>query len=313
MSQLSQSIWHFYFMYMLLAFAGLGTLPVAYTRAILNWFDEKRGVALGVALSGVGLGAIIMPPAIQSLIVNVGWQNAYLVLGFAVLLVSFPIAYFFFVERPEPNTQMERAALPIEELGMDVKEALHDRVFWILVAAFILLGEMSVGTVAHLLALLTDRGVEVSDAAGLISVLGVTLILGRVVCGYLVDRYFAPTVAFGFLFCSSVGIALLAFGSGPWLTVLAIGLLGLGLGAEFDLMAYLISRYMGFRAYGQLFGYLYAAFSVGAGTGPLLMGWIYDKNGSYTDGLFFFSCCALVAALLIRTLGPYRDFENFRP
>jgi cyanate permease len=85
--------------------------------------------------------------------------------------------------------------------------------------------------------------------------------------------------------------------------------LGLGLGAEFDLMAYLVSRYLGLRSYGQLYGYLYAAFGLGAGTGPVLMGWLFDELGNYTLGLALLSVLGFILAILASRLGPYREFN----
>ncbi len=319
MSLLTSSIYHFYAMFVLVAVVGLITLPTSYTRVILNWFDSKRGIALGIALSGVGIGAVIMPPGLQFLISTWGWRVAYLAVGLAALLISVPIIRTLLRERPEEmgllpdgeeNTQQVSARANALPPGLSLRESARQNSFWLLVAVFFLMGIATIGTTVHLMALLTDRGVSPASAATTISALGLSMIFGRIVGGFLLDRFFAPFVAFAFLCGTSLGLLILAGGaSGQWV-LLAIVLLGLGFGAEFDLMSYLVSRYLGLRAYGQIYGIIYSAFAIGAGIGPLVMGRFFDLTNSYTAGLNIFTGIGVSAAILVLFLGPYRRFNE---
>ena len=319
MALLTSSIFHFYLMYILIPFAGICTIPMTYTRVIMNWFDAKRGLALGIALSGVGLGAVILPPFLQHLISELGWRSAYFAMGGLVLMISLPVNFLLIRERPEElelnqtdSTGSEDATAhrsDMEIAGLTVRDAIHDRAFWLLFIVFGSVGFVSIGPLTHFVAMLTDRGIPAHEAARIFSLLGIALILGRIGCGYLLDRYFAPYVAFIFLSGMALGIAILGLDSSWGATMIGAILLGLGVGAEFDLMAYLVSRYLGLRSYGQLYGYLYAAFGLGAGTGPVLMGWLFDELGDYTLGLAILSVLGFILAVLVSRLGPYREFN----
>ena len=319
MALLTSSIVHFYLMYILIPFAGICTIPMTYTRVIMNWFDAKRGLALGIALSGVGLGAVILPPFLQHLISELGWRSAYFAMGGLVLMISLPVNFLLIRERPEElelnqtdSTGSEDATAhrsDMEIAGLTVRDAIHDRAFWLLFIVFGSVGFVSIGPLTHFVAMLTDRGIPAHEAARIFSLLGIALILGRIGCGYLLDRYFAPYVAFIFLSGMALGIAILGLDSSWGATMIGAILLGLGVGAEFDLMAYLVSRYLGLRSYGQLYGYLYAAFGLGAGTGPVLMGWLFDELGDYTLGLAILSVLGFILAVLVSRLGPYREFN----
>lgn len=158
----------------------------------------------------------------------------------------------------------------------------------------------------HLPAILTDRGGSAQFAAFASSLFGVGLFMGRVGCGYLLDQFFAPRVA-GLLFSSvAIGIAFLGLGHAIWSACIAAVLVGFGIGAEVDIIAYLTSRYFGLRSYGAIFGWIWAVFGVSGGLGAYLMGFGFDRTGSYVAPLIGFFCASLLATLLIVSLGPYR-------
>src|SRR5262249_3196910 len=131
----------------------------------------------------------------------------------------------------------------------------------------------------------------------------------RVGAGYLLDRFFAPYVAIGFFCGFALGIFLLWSGAVGGLVFIAVALVGLGLGAEVDLMAYMVSRYFGLRAFGEIYSYAFAAFTLGAVIGPLLMGVSFDSTGSYGSVLAGFVVATLMAAGLMTQLGPYQVWE----
>jgi predicted MFS family arabinose efflux permease len=155
-------------------------------------------------------------------------------------------------------------------------------------------------------AILTDRGNTARLAAFASSFFGVGLFQGRVGCGYLLDRFFAPRVAALLFAAVAIGITFLGFGRATWSAFIAALLVGLGIGAEVDIIAYLTSRYFGLRSYGTIFGSIWAVFGVSGGLGAYLMGFGFDKTGSYLVPLVGFLCAAVLATLLILSLGPYR-------
>src|SRR5437016_6579549 len=155
-------------------------------------------------------------------------------------------------------------------------------------------------------ALLTDRGVSAQGAAMASSIGGIALLIGRVGTGYLLDRFFAPRLA-AFFFCgASVGIGLLMFGVGGKAALVAAFLVGLGMGAEGDIIAYSLSRYFGLKAFGTAYGYAFGAFVLAGAFGPLLMGAGFDRTHSYAAPLAGFLVAMLTAAAIMTRLGPYK-------
>jgi predicted MFS family arabinose efflux permease len=161
------------------------------------------------------------------------------------------------------------------------------------------------GTVVHIVPLLTDRGASVALATSMLSAVGLASIVGRLLCGYLADRLFAPTVAAGFFVLPCVGIYLLIIAAhGGWPLIAAVTL-GLALGCEIDMIGFLTARYFGLRRFGELYGYLFAVFAAGSALGPYLMGVAFDAFHSYNPALAGFVAALLFATLLISRLGGY--------
>jgi len=297
-------------LYAIFVFIGIvtsGASPLPYGRAIASWFDRRRGLALGLAMSGTGLGTLMMPILAQHLIDGYGWRLAFTAIGALVIAVALLFVIPLMRDKPAPDST--DAPLDSAPPGMSVAASLRTKQFRLMGIAFFLVAMTVVGTAAHLFPLLVDRGMAPGTAALSVSVLGVTLLLGRIWAGYLMDRFFAPYVAIGFIFGPIIGCILLASGaSGPLAFVAAVGI-GLGIGAEVDFIAYLISRYFGLKSFGSLYGYLFGAFLVGGGIGPPLMGYAHDLWGTYTYVLTLFAVLPVGACLLLSRLGPYPQPE----
>jgi MFS family permease len=311
---LSKSIWQLYVFYLAVGVVSGGAGAMPYTDVVSHWFDRHRGLALSVMMLGMGLGAIVIPSVSQRLVATLGWRLAYTVFGFSVLLIPLPLVTAFLKERPEnigllPDGAGEShvsAPVAANDIGLTLRDAIHTSEFWTMVCALFLVTASVHACFIHLPAILTDRGSSAQLAAFASSLFGVGLFLGRVGCGYLLDQFFAPRVA-GLLFAAvATGIAFLGFGHAIWSACIAAVLVGLGIGAEVDIIAYLTSRYFGLRSYGAIFGWIWAVFSVSGGLGAYLMGFGFDKTGSYVVPLIGFFWAAVLATLLIVTLGPYR-------
>jgi len=309
----STSLWHLYAFFIVLGFIGTGTAPVPYGIVVSRWFDKRRGLALGLMMAGLSSGAIVMPSVAQHLITLAGWRTAYAIIGFVVLAVSVPVVGVFLKESPEKMGLLPDGALDLhtgsekrtDERGVPWSVARWTGTFWLMASAFFLLGASVHGCVIHLVPMLTDRGISVERAALASSLLGVAVLIGRVTSGYLLDRFFGPYVAILLFTGVAFGISLLLTGAGGGLTLLAAFLVGLGMGAEADIIAYLTSRYFGLRSFGEIYGYLFAAFTLAGALGPVLMGVGFDRLGSYRAPLLFFLVATLAATTLLTRLGPY--------
>jgi len=288
----------FVLLYGLAGLLSAGQAPLPYARAISTHFDGKRGLALGLAMAGVGLGAAIVPQVTRLFIETWGWRGAYVALGVLTCAIALP-AVAFLVD----DNRIKQSLL--EQPGRTVREAFTDRRFWYIAAVIFLVAAATNGTIAHAIPLLTDRGISTQVATSVLAVIGIALIAGRLLAGYLLDRVFAPYIAFAFFAIPIVGIAILKVSSETSGALTGIFLIGLGLGAEVDLIAFLLSRYFGLKSFGKLYGCLFMLFSVGTGVGPLVMGRSYDLTGSYNMATSIFCGGLIVSALLMLLLGPY--------
>jgi MFS family permease len=286
---------------------GSGQGPLGYAKCVSAWFDDRRGLALGITMSGIGLGAALVPQYTQFLIGNFGWRIAYLGLGLLTLIVAFP-AVFLFIREPTKakSTAGEHAQSPASQdrpPDLEVREALGGRRFWLIACALLLVSTVTQGMVVHTVPLLTDKGYSPEAAATLMVAVGLSTMVGRLLSGYLVDRIFAPFVAASFFLLPCLGIYLLDSTISP---VVGIISLGLASGTEIDMIGFLTSRYFGMKRFGQLYGYLFASFVVGSAIGPFMMGLAFERLHSYEPALWTFGAFMLLASAAILCLGPYR-------
>jgi predicted MFS family arabinose efflux permease len=278
--------------------------PLPYAKAISAWFDDRRGLALGVAMAGVGLGAIIMPQIARALIDWVGWRSAYVGLGVITFAVAFP-AVALVIREPSASAERGNAqAMLRRRAGVTAREAVRTSQFWLMACVFLLAGGAINGANTHIVPLLTDRGLTPAAATGMFGVMGLSTLVGRPFIGLLLDRIFAPYVTAAFFLAPLVGLPLLTTGSGAT-PAIGAALLGLALGAEIDLIAFLTTRYLGQRAFGEIYGYLFMAFVLGSGIGQLLGDVSFDGIGSYTPALIGYAVALVGAAFLVNRLGPY--------
>ena len=308
-------LWQLYLLYALLAAAGAATTSVPYALVVSRWFNRRRGLALGLMMIGMGVGAILVPPIAQRLITAHGWRAALAIFGCTVFAVPIPIIAIFFEESPEQAGLLPDGATTVSKVAMSSEglswpEIRLSGTFWLMTVAFMLIGASVHACIIHLPQLIADHQSNTGRAALATSVLGLALLLGRAGTGYFLDRHFAPRVASLVFASAAVGILLLWLG-GQYALLLAGGfLVGLAFGAEGDIIAYLIGRYFGLRSFGVAVGFAFGAFVLAGGTGPLLMDFAFDRSGSYAAPLAAaFLLTSLSAALLTR-LGPYRFGAN---
>jgi sugar phosphate permease len=306
-------LWHLYGLYALAGLVGVASTPITYGRVVANWFDRKRGLALGLATAGVGLGAFISPPFAQFLLDRAGWRAAYLGLAGASLVIALPAVTLFLRGTPQEVGLLPDGAAPPGQLsalgepvaGMTVREALRTRTFWQLCGIFFCVAACVNGTISHLVPLLTDHGISGRSAALATSLFGLSSIVGRVANGYLVDRFFAPRVAAVLFGGAAGGVALLLGGGTSIAAPFVAALLGLAVGAESDVIPFLISRYFGMRSMAELFGCAFGTYTLGNATGRYLFAVGYDATGSYRLPLV---CALVLLSLAISatlTLGRY--------
>src|SRR5580704_8745770 len=188
--------------------------------------------------------------------------------------------------------------------GLTAREARREPRFWLLATAFFLVAMALLGSSAHVVPLLTDRGLSPVAATATFGLFGLFTLAGRLLSGYLIDRIFAPYIATVFWLAPIGGFALLTSGYG-FLPGVGVALIGLGLGTEVDLIAFMISRYLGLRSFGALYGLFFMAFALGGAIGRFLGGYLFDLAGSYNAALIGAGGALLIAVILVNRLGAY--------
>nr|TFG54824.1 MAG: MFS transporter [Hyphomicrobiales bacterium] len=294
----------FFLLYALCGLFSAGQTPMPYAKAVSACFDANRGLALGIAMTGVGIGTSLIPRWTQFLVDSYGWREAYFGLGLTTFVIAFP-AVALFVGQADGRLSRGSGANAASIPGITARDALASKHFWTIGIASIMFATAVLGTIGHLVPLMVDHGMDRQTAASMMFVVGMSTIIGRLVSGYLLDRFFAPYVAAMFFGLPLLSISLLAGGvSDLAFFFINIGL-GLGLGAEIDLMGFLVSRYFGLRAYGQIYGFIFALFAIGSGTGPMLLGFGYDFFGSYNVTHMISIALVFLSTTLLWRLGPY--------
>ncbi|MDA0827249.1 MAG: MFS transporter, partial [Proteobacteria bacterium] len=261
-------LWQFYAAYAAMALLGAGTIPVTWTTAVTTNFHRQRGLALGLVLSGTGLCAVLVPPAIAWVLTHYGWRVGYMTLALLPLVVAWPLVFFYF--KPGQTTQADDVAAPKEDWGLTLTEAVSGYRFWVLLASIFLVYIAQSGLVPNMIPALTDTGISSVDAAQTISLFGTAVIVGRLVIGFCVDRFWAPGVAAIAISMPIVGCLLLWSDLTLVNAQIAAILLGFAAGAELDLMAFLAATYFGPRHYAKIYGFLYAGLASASGIAPAL-------------------------------------------
>jgi OFA family oxalate/formate antiporter-like MFS transporter len=280
-----------------LALAGVftaGQTMLPYVYVVSGWFDRRRGLALGILLSFTGVGLALIPPLVAQVIAHFGWRGSYLLFGALVVVVSIPVGRWLIVD-PPAVVAVDRDSVP----GVPWKLALRRPVLWYLTISIMLVGAAVAGGIVNLPIILTERGVTPQLASFVMSVIGISMILARLMFGYLFDRM-RPQLLTTFI-CVMVGAAfvILASTHSPVAVLVGAMLIGIGFGAEGDAMSYMISRAFGIRDFGAIFGIMFLAFSLGGGFGPVIFAQLYAHSGSYQLPIIVAAVASGVATLLV--------------
>jgi MFS family permease len=291
-----------YAAYGVMGIVGNGTAHLAWARVISASFDERRGIALATMMAGVGAGAIGIPPLATWLVASYGWSAACLILGAAICVFGFLPPLLFLPEFRGSTSAARRTG--------SFRSIWGSRVFWLLIVGFFLFSISINGVIAHLIPLLTDHGLSDSTAALAASMLGVLTLTGRLLTGALLDRFQGSSVAGVFFALASIGVVALSEATAIPAAYTAAGLIGLGMGAEADVMPYLVSRYFPMDSFSEIYGYSFTAYAIAAAFGPLLMGWSFDRFHSYANAALALAGAMLAGAITIGFLPAYRTPEG---
>jgi MFS family permease len=303
LSLLRSGLWQFYVTCFVLGVVGNGAAHLAYSRSISTWFHRRLGMALAFVMAGAGLGAMILPVVAQFIISRHGWRAAYASLAGIALLLGLPLSWRYIREHGVSGP----ASPLVAHSGMTWQQGLRSSAFWIVTAILFVSSISMNGAITHLSALLTDRGFTTGNAALCASLLGGSSLLGRIVVGWLLDRFFGPRVALAVNLITALGIFLLAGARSFPAGCLAAALIGVGAGGEAAITPYLLTRYFGLRAFSTLYGLTWTFYAAAGAIGPVLLGRAFDATGSYASWLILLAAALAVAAATNLLLPTYPD------
>jgi predicted MFS family arabinose efflux permease len=304
LASMNGSLALFYLLSTLVSVIGLSASGLTCSRVVSQAFVRSRGLSLAVARSGLALASAGLPVALFGIITHLGWRAGYLTQAALILFVSLPAVYFWIGgnrSAPLANRVRTDATLP------GWVELLHNRRVWFLCLGAGLGYAPATAIMSQLQPMLVSKGLSGGDAAALIGVAGIASFVGALVTGTLVDRFWAPAIAFLFACGSAAGTCLLAAHGtieGP-VAAMAILLIGLGLGAEIDIVAYMVARYFGITSFATLYGVAVFFIALSGALGASMLGIAFDRFGNYDAALFVLAACFLAAGCCYLMLGRY--------
>ncbi len=278
-----------------------------WTTVIARRFDRQRGLALGGALCGTAFATAIMSVIAYQLIDAYGWRGTYVRIGLVGALLLVPLTFLAL----RPGQRRDRGSDPASRQRLSWAEALRSPQFIRIATAGTVLSITAAGIAVHFVPALIEWGVPKQSAAIAIGLTGVGALFGRLGTGALLDRSKGPLIgALVFTIPILPCLAILGLSPAP-ATALLMGILfGLASGGEVDVVSFFTARYFGAARYASVYGAAYAFIGAAAGIGPWAAGLAYDATGSYTKVFAAVIPMALLAALLLLTMGPYPPREE---
>ncbi|SPB13932.1 major facilitator transporter [Caballeronia novacaledonica] len=296
----------FCLVFVMVGFFAPGSNALPYAKVVCARFDHRRGLALGLTVGGTAIGAMLMPQYAGYLLRHFGWRTGYLGVAALMTVLSIPALYFLVKMPPGVDEAISRHA---REARADLPSLWtifrHDRTFRLLGVAIFCMSGVLLALLSQLVPMMTDRGETVRAAGTMLSIAGLASAVGRLFAGYLMDRVHAPYVAamsFGLTLC---GVLILAAGATGDTAMAASAMIGVSIGAEADIITFIVSRYFDLRLFGRVCGGMWACWGWGAGIMIFLSGLCYDLTHSYRLALWVFSGLVALSVVSIIRLGPY--------
>jgi len=303
------TLWQLYLiMGSLLAFGMSMMGGLASAKLVANWFEEKRGRALGIATIGVSFSGMVMPPVASWLITQVGWRGAFQVYAVLTVAIVVPLVALFVVSRPEddgsrPDGQRRRGDGPDAAAAFEVQwrsaELLRHRNFWSIALPFSLAFSSLSAVLVHMVPHASDVGIPLERAALVASMAAGAGAVGKPIFGLVIDRI-DPRFAIRASFAGQL-LGLLVFMQGESLGILTAGALvfGFSMGGVVPLHGAVTARAFGRLSFGKAMGLLRPVQIPVHMIGVPLGGWIFDSTGDYALAFRIFAGFYVVAIVLI--------------
>jgi MFS family permease len=292
-------LWMGYITYGLGVGIGVACIYVPMLAVVSGWFVKRRNMALGIAVSGVGCGTLVMAPLAAALIEHYGWRESYAIMGVAGALILLGCALF-----------TEAPPVPMVTGELDLARAARTPNFLMLYAAWLVLSVAVYVPFVYLPEFAHSQGASQVSSAALVGIIGAASIFGRLGLGPIADR--AGTIT-----AYKASTLLLALGFGLWFvphSYAALVLFAIVMGAAYGGMVAMspsvVAELFGLRGLGAMLGALSTSSSLSALAGPLIAGWVIDRTGSFLWSAALGGASALIGFIILIPLGPAHMVES---
>ena len=300
------TLWGLYLTYGFLVALGSSAMYVPLVSMVTRWFPHRRGLMVGIGVSGIGFGIGVVPTIASQLMLSYNWRESLLIVGAASVVL---IALLAQILKAQPDTQSLEAAaigkksMPLPDIGIPFNQAIKTRQFWAIFTSWLLYGFFYQVGAVHAVPYATDIGMSALAAASLLTIIGLVGIAGRTGMGYAGDKFSNKgTLAVGFLLMAASFLLMATFSNVTMLYVYAI-VYGLFSGGGV-VLASINAEHFGLQSLGAITGAVVFGNNIGGAIGPALAGYIFDKQDSYQLAFILCGLTGITAGITIWSLRP---------
>ena len=325
-----QTLTQFYLFYGVIVGAGISCIGiVSYSAILAHWFEKKRGLASGIAVSGIGLGTFLLVPMSQQFINWWGWRLTFVITGCLILIILAPVNAFFLRHKPEELGQFpdgvnpadtqdnnHSRTKPISQQNSDwtLRKAIHTVRFWALILfPFLALFGIYI-ILVHNVRFLVDQGVAKMTAAFIFAIVGILSSIFRIFWGWLSDRISRELTYSSGIICACLGVGslLLYETTGSRIFIYSYAtFFGIGWGATAPMFMAVAADLFRGRIFGLIYGFIEAGIGIAGALGAWIAGFIFDKTQSYQAAFVLVIIAFLLSGCLVWLAAPrkYRDIR----
>ena len=302
------SPWQLFITYSLLLSVGTGAAFVILAATIARWFDKKRGLALGIGGSGQGLGPVVLAPMATYFIVNLDWRMAYIVIGIIAWLTVIPLSLLLKKDPAEIGAQPDGTNSHLHDIvniekssqlsTFSLLQIFKNRNFWFILFMWIFFASGKFLIFTHLVPHVTDMGFSAREAATVLSVIGLTIIAGRVLIGSVSDKIGRKLAVIICALLQAAAMIWLIYSVDLWMLYLFALFCGFTIGGFACCVGALITDTFELGTIGAAMGLLEVGAGIGGAIGPAMGGLIFDFSSSYSTAFLIAAAALLAAAVL---------------
>jgi MFS family permease len=305
----SQQLWHVYLTVGILMAVGAGGMGMATASAVtMRWFDDKRGIAMGLIAGGMSAGQLIIFPLATALTVWLSWRMSTMWLGIALVALVLPVSYLFVRDDPAdsglrpygatgPEPTVAEAAVTRLAGRVSVVDAARTSQFWLLASTYFVCGYTTGGLVlTHFMPHALEHNFTYLQASTALGIMGAMNVVGTVASGWLCDRFGRRGPLASYYFVRGISLLFLLYVWNVPSLHLWAAIFGLNFVSTVPPTTTLTANIFGRYSVGELSGWIFFSHQVGAALAAALAGWIYEWYGSYTPAFVSAGILAFIAA-----------------